>query len=99
MILLMRLTDYEKQAILDAVKTADSGAAVWLFGSRTDDSQKGGDIDIAILSPRMSLWGKIHVRQKIEDALGEQKIDIVLSRDGSSPFFALAQSKGIRLNG
>jgi predicted nucleotidyltransferase len=95
----MRLTDHEKKAILDAVKTVDRGAAVWLFGSRTDDSKKGGDIDIAILSQHMGLWDKIHVRQKIEDALGEQKIDIVLSQDGSSPFFTLAQSEGVRLNG
>jgi predicted nucleotidyltransferase len=95
----MRLTEYEKQSILEAVRSVDGDALVWLFGSRTDDTKKGGDIDLAILSQRMNLWDKIHARQKMEDKLGAQKIDIVLSPDGASPFFRLAQSKGVPLNG
>ena len=50
----MRITENEKNVIIDAVKSADSAAQVWLFGSRTDDSKKGGDIDIAILSEKIN---------------------------------------------
>ena len=42
----MRITEQEKKAIIDAVKSVDMNDQVWLFGSRVDDSKKGGDIDI-----------------------------------------------------
>jgi predicted nucleotidyltransferase len=44
----MRITENEKNVIIDAVKNVDLNARLWLFGSRTDDGKKGGDIDIAI---------------------------------------------------
>jgi predicted nucleotidyltransferase len=46
----MRITEHEKDVIIEAVKNVDSDAKLWLFGSRTDDNKKGGDIDIAIFS-------------------------------------------------
>lgn len=93
----MRITDTEKQVMIEAVKKADTEAALWLFGSRTDDTKKGGDIDIAILSPKIDLMKKIQIRRDILDRIGEQKIDIIVSRDGSDPFFRLAQETGIRI--
>jgi len=48
----MRITEQEKNAIIDAVKDTDPNGKVWLFCSRVDDSKKGGDIDIAIFSGR-----------------------------------------------
>jgi len=42
----MRITEQEKNVIIDAVSSTDPNAKVWLFGSRVDDSKKGGDIDI-----------------------------------------------------
>jgi len=42
----MRITVNEKHVIIDAVKNIDPDARLWLFGSRADDSKKGGDIDI-----------------------------------------------------
>ena len=49
----MRITEHEMNVIIEAVKNADQEARVWLFGSRVDDSKKGGDIDIAILSEKI----------------------------------------------
>ena len=49
----MRITENEKTVIVEAVKTADPDARVWLFGSRADDSKKGGDIDIAVFSEKI----------------------------------------------
>jgi hypothetical protein len=34
----------------------------------------------------------------VTDALGEQKIDVVVSADGTDPFFRLAVGKGIPLD-
>jgi predicted nucleotidyltransferase len=95
----MRITEYEKNAIIEAVRKADPAACVWLFGSRTDDEKKGGDIDIAILSEKISndVMLKIQVRRSICGSIGEQKIDIVASGDGTEAFFRLAVAEGIPL--
>jgi predicted nucleotidyltransferase len=95
----MRITEHEKNVIIDAVKSTDSNAKVWLFGSRTDDSKKGGDIDIGIFSSEVDVMGEIEIRQKICDKIGEQKIDLVVSKDGQEAFFKYAVTKGILLNG
>ena len=96
----MRITDHEKTAIVDAVKSTDPDAKVWLFGSRADDSKKGGDIDIAILSGsiKKDVMKQIQVRRFICNRVGEQKIDIVTSTDGKEAFFRLAVEEGIQLN-
>jgi len=79
----MRITDYEKNVIIDAVKSLDPNAEIWLFGSRADDSKKGGDIDIAIHSEKINnVMQKIQVRRFICDRIGEQKIDIVTTNSG-----------------
>lgn len=95
----MRITDQQKSAIVEAIGKADPYAGVWLFGSRMDDTKKGGDIDIAILSEKISgdVMEKIRVRRSICNSIGEQKIDIVASGDGTEAFFRLAVMEGIRL--
>jgi predicted nucleotidyltransferase len=97
----MRISEHEKNVIIDAVKSVDPDAKVWIFGSRTDDSKKGGDIDIAILSENIDkdVMQKIQVRRFICDRIGEQKIDIVTSVQGKEAFFRMAMSEGIQLYG
>ena len=95
----MRITEHEKNVIIDAVKSTDPDAKVWLFGSRADDSKKGGDIDIGILSLNVDVMEEIEIRQKMYDKIGEQKIDIVISKDGQEAFFKYTVKKGILLNG
>jgi len=46
----MRLSIFEQEAIKNAVAQGDKEAKVYLFGSRVDDTKRGGDIDILILS-------------------------------------------------
>jgi len=95
----MRITEYEKNVIIDAVKSVDPVAQVWLFGSRTDDSKKGGDIDIAILSEKINknVMQEIQVRRFICDKIGEQRIDIVTTNTGKEAIFRLAVAEGIQL--
>jgi len=95
----MRLTEHEINTIIEAVKTVDPDAKVWLFGSRTDDNKKGGDIDIGILSSKIDVMGEIEIRQKSCDKIGEQKIDIVVSKNGKEAFFNFIVTKGILLYG
>jgi predicted nucleotidyltransferase len=94
----MRITEHEKNVIVDAVKSADPAAQMWLFGSRTDDSKKGGDIDIAIFSEKINnVTQRTTVRRFICDRIGEQKLDIVTTASGKEAIFRLAVAEGIRL--
>jgi len=60
----MRIKEHEKNAIVEAVKNTDTNARVWLFGSRADDSKKGGDIDIR----EIALHESVNWAQAINDA-------------------------------
>lgn len=55
-------------------------ARVLLFGSRVDLKQKGGDIDLLVLSSlgnKEQFKAKIITLSGIHRALGEQKIDLI----------------------
>ncbi|MEX2445568.1 MAG: nucleotidyltransferase domain-containing protein [Alkalispirochaeta sp.] len=94
----MRLSDREKQVIEDAVHRVDPEAKVWLFGSRTDDRRGGGDIDIAVLSKRISRTERHTIRHEICDHIGQQKIDLVVAPNLEDPMLALAVEQGVPLN-
>jgi len=95
----MRISEREKQVLIEAVLKFDSSALIWLFGSRADNSKRGGDIDIAVLSDKIHIKEKMQLKRVIYNELGEQKIDLVVSADGNEPFFRLAIEKGIRIDG
>jgi predicted nucleotidyltransferase len=94
----MRITDDEKNTIVNAIGKIDSEAPIWLFGSRTDDNKKGGDIDIAVLSKKIGIMEKIRIKRSICDKIGEQKIDLFVSEHGNEAFFKSAVEDGIKLN-
>jgi uncharacterized protein len=96
-IIRMRLAEAEKEAILAAVRSFDSAAQVYLFGSRVDDGKKGGDIDLLILSGNIGRWERIKIRRMICDGIGERKIDILISEDASEPMARLALHTGVPL--
>ena len=60
----MRLKDFEIRAIKEAVRSMDSKAKVYLFGSRVDDTKKGGDIDLLIISGNWNLATTIKFIQR-----------------------------------
>jgi len=94
----MRISDYEKNAIVKSVKSVDETAKVWLFGSRIDDTKKGGDIDLAIFSDKIDMIQKYYIKYAIEEDIGLQKIDIIVSKSFEKPFFSYAVSQGVRLD-
>jgi predicted nucleotidyltransferase len=93
----MRLSVREKDAILVSVRRFDEAAQVFLFGSRAEDSKKGGDIDLLIVSERISRTDRSRIRNAICDAIGEQKIDLLVTHDASGSFVKKALSTGIAL--
>lgn len=77
----MRISDQDKHSIINAVYNCISPKAmIWLFGSRCDDSAKGGDIDLFIESPPLEnrYERKLKLKLALEDSLGEQKIDLLI---------------------
>jgi predicted nucleotidyltransferase len=98
----MRLTPEEQQIIVHSIKTIFTGdASIWLFGSRCDDSARGGDIDLYIETPPLDeiVRRKIALKIALEEQLGEQKIDIVVHDRTRPPLpiHEIARSQGIRL--
>ena len=98
----MRLKPEEVAAIKDATSDVFGPTAiVRLFGSRTDDMLRGGDIDLHIeVDAVTDEWQE---RARFEDRLFEridpQKVDVVLSIRGGAPrgFERIAYRDGIIL--
>jgi len=96
----MRISAFEKECIVNAITACDPEAKIWLFGSRADDSKKGGDIDIGILSEKIDFKKKLGINRGIQEKIGEQKIDLVVSKTGDTAFFKYAVMKeGVILYG
>ena len=93
----MRLKETEQNAIRSTIANLDQDASVYLFGSRVDESKKGGDIDLLIMSDKLTRTDKRTIKIKLYDLIGEQKIDIVLASDDSDPFVKLALEGAVKL--
>ena len=75
---MVRLSQATCQAIKSNVAKIVPEADCYLFGSRTDDTLKGGDIDVLILTPeKLSLSLLSSLRRSILNQIGEQKLDLV----------------------
>lgn len=95
----MRLSRFEIDNILK-IKNSVFGAdvKVYLFGSRVDDNKKGGDIDLFIDYDDADKFDKkITFLTNLQDAIGEQKIDVILASTTDRLIEAEAK-KGIELN-
>lgn len=79
----MRLKQYEINTIKANFTNTFQEGEVFLFGSRTNDSKRGGDIDLFLeVVNRTDLFEKkIKFLAKLKRALGDQKIDIVFNED------------------
>lgn len=93
----MRLDAREQSAIREIIREADSEASIYLFGSRADDSAKGGDIDLLVLSKRITLMTKLGILAQLHQRLGERKIDIAVFPDDSRPCARMVMQEGVSL--
>ena len=100
----MRLTESQVALIKSAAaEVFGKQAQVWLFGSRVDDTRRGGDIDLYIELPptlenhRQTLETRFWTR--LQNNLGERKIDVLTHVQGTPlrPVDQQARATGICL--
>ena len=80
----MRLSNEEIKHIKEQTKAIFGPEAnVYLFGSRTDDHKKGGDIDLLIEPGNLydETLQVVRLKTKLHVCLGLQQIDVVVARD------------------
>lgn len=83
----MRLSEQYRTVIKQTTREVwGDQASIVLFGSRMDDTIRGGDIDL-LVNPKTKLTAQELVRNKIrflsqlDIQLGEQKIDLIVLTD------------------
>lgn len=99
----MRIDPEDLNIIINSFrKCFSSNDHLWLFGSRVDDSKRGGDIDLYVEIQDYEVQKAIEARgcfwNLLQDSLREQKIDIVI-RDPNQELlvYQIARQEGIKL--
>lgn len=97
----MRITREQACKILHiARQRVGDDVTVWLYGSRLDDNQRGGDLDLLLESTRhITLLQRADLKLALELELGIP-VDILTYRVGSAPsaFQSIARAQAVRLD-
>jgi predicted nucleotidyltransferase len=94
----MRLTPTQIATIKSTAQDVlGQGAQITLFGSRVDDTAKGGDVDLYIETPQPDLMKKIRCKVRLQDQL-DMPVDLIVKPFGDcSPIALIAKQEGILL--
>lgn len=94
----MRLAQDQTQFIHRQIQESFGvSSTVWLFGSRLDDSRKGGDVDLYMEAVAHSLFDELRCKIELEKGL-EMPVDLIVrGLDDVSPIASIAKRKGLRL--
>jgi predicted nucleotidyltransferase len=96
----MRLTNAHIDIIREATRrNFGADALVWLFGSRLDDSAKGGDVDILVEADQQpSLLERARIKMELEDLL-MLPVDVLSIKRGAQPtaFQRIAMAQAVVL--
>lgn len=98
----MRLTETERETIKrEAERCFGAGSRVMLLGSRTDDSCRGGDIDLLVRGTwdqARAFDRKIRFLVSLKTRLGDQHIDVVVAAPTDNrPIVRESEREGIVL--
>ena len=95
----MRLSAEHINIIKDLFYKQFPGSRIYLFGSRTDDTKKGGDIDLLILSKnKYDFITMSGFKNDLIRKIGDRKIDILnYTTSDTSSFLELILSEAIEL--
>jgi len=96
----MRLTEFEINSIKKAFLESFQDGKIYLFGSRVDDTKKGGDIDLYLCPLKKFDDERARRRDfliKLDEYIGEQKIDAILAKDKTRLIEQVARRDGVEL--
>lgn len=97
----MRLSIFEVNVIKQVFLEVFGGDKIYLFGSRVNDAENGGDIDLYIKTStdtKISLLPKkIEFLYKLKKIIGEQAIDVIIARDKNRLIEKEALMNGVEL--
>lgn len=99
----VRLTKFEIVSIVKIFREFfKSNDKIWLFGSRADIQKKGGDIDLYIETSMKDYDEAFEKKSafviKLQDVIGDQKIDVVLDLGTKKALiYNIAKKTGVRL--
>ncbi len=95
----MRLTPEQADTIRQRVRRhMGAGARIWLFGSRADDTRRGGDVDLYV-EPEVPppLVARLQCSSELADAL-DLHVDLVVQQPGQDlPIYRIARRQGVAL--
>lgn len=95
----MRLTPAQIETIKSTAQAVlGKGVQVTLFGSRVDDTLKGGDVDLFVETEQpIELMQKIRCKVTLQDQL-DLPVDLIVKPYGDqSPIAMIAKNEGQRL--
>jgi len=94
----MRLSEKEIDVLKQTLYHLSSEAKLYLFGSRVDDSKRGGDIDLMIVSKDFTKKQLREFRITFFKHFGEQKLDIIVDNGSfKNPFHQIVKKEAILL--
>lgn len=95
----MRLTTDQIEAIRQRIHShLGADARIWLFGSRVDDSRRGGDVDLYVEpETQPGLAARLQCKSAIADAL-DLDVDLIVQQPGRDlPIYRIAKQSGVTL--
>ena len=96
----MRVEKEQLNIIINTLKSQINDAVIYLFGSRVDDSKRGGDIDIFLVTNQnIVLKDKIRLLAELETSGIKRKVDLIIKTPHQSQdlLFKEVLEKGIRI--
>ncbi len=101
----MRIKKTITSTIIESINyiADDKKYDLYLFGSRTDDNKRGGDIDLLIITDDFTFFSKnsFKIKSSIKKIIGDQKIDIVVTsvnKINTDPFIKSIFTNAIKIN-
>ena len=95
----MRLTADQVGAIRERIHNhLGPHAQIWLFGSRVDDTRRGGDVDLYV-EPETppDLMASLRCKSELADTL-DLNVDLIVQQPGRDlPIYRIARQSGVQL--
>lgn len=95
----MRLSTRELQALRAIIGELDPAGCLYLYGSRADDTRRGGDIDVYLQASRpIDLKTRLVVQYRLELAC-DTRVDLLIQNPGqpAQSIHQIAMEQGVLL--